>query len=438
MLRGGTILLPLLGLVWLMGFAGIMLRLAVGWAVVERVTRRSTSLLADAGWRSALEAVARRLGVSRTVRLLRHELTPIPFTAGLFQPVIVLPADAQSWNEARRAAVLLHELAHLRRADVVPQLIAQVATALYWFNPLVWIAARRLRAESERACDDLVLGQGTRPSEYARHLLEIVAGARRSLVPAIALPMAQRSEFEGRVLAILEAGASRHGRSRPMILAVVLVAALTAIVLASITLTRQQGDAPAATAWLIHRQTATLIRGLQAPQVDARRAAARALGKREAAAAVGALTQVLEKDDDAEVRGAAARALGKIEDSTATEALARATRDPHSGVRYEAARALGELGLRVAPTALLDALQDTDPRVRRAAARAVGEIEDPNAVPPLTLVIRDSDPKVRRAAARALADTETPAARDVLRAALEDEDPAIRRLAADALDEELK
>ncbi len=433
----GVPVLSILGLIWLLGAAAILLRIAFGWAVVERVRRRSTSLLAHDGWRSVLESVARKLGVARGVHLASHRSTRIPFAAGLFRPVIVLPAEAESWNEDRRAAVLLHEMAHLRRVDVIPHLIAHVATALYWFNPLVWMAVRRLRAESERACDDLVLGLGTRPSQYARHLLEIVAGSGRSLVPAVAMPMAQRSDFEGRVLAILKAGARRDGRTRPMIVAVALVVAITAALVASITVIRDElGGVPVARGWMIVRPTASLIRSLQDPQAGARRAAALALGEREAPAAVGALLQVLEQDTDVGVRGAAARALGKIEDPSAMDALARAIRDPDSTVRSEAARAIGEFRLPAAPPALLEALQDSHPRVRRAAARAVGEIGDSNAVPQLTLLIRDSDPKVRRAAVRALGDAETPAAYEALRAALADEDAAIRRLAEKALNED--
>ena len=71
----------------------------------------------------------------------------------------------------------------------------------------------RLRHESERACDDLVLGAGTRASEYASHLLDIVRSAGRSNAPAAAVPMAQRSSFEGRLLAILEPGVARHAMS---------------------------------------------------------------------------------------------------------------------------------------------------------------------------------------------------------------------------------
>jgi HEAT repeat protein len=75
---------------------------------------------------------------------------------------------------------------------------------VYWFHPLVWTAAKQLRSESERACDDLALSCGARATDYAEHLLDIVTSVRRDATPSVALAMARRKEFEGRMLAILD------------------------------------------------------------------------------------------------------------------------------------------------------------------------------------------------------------------------------------------
>jgi hypothetical protein len=89
-----------------------------------------------------------------------------------------------------------------------------VACALYWFHPLVWTAARRLRDASERACDDLAIRLGSRPSEYADHLLRLVTSTGPRAMPGVALAMAQRKEFEGRMLAILYPALRRDAPAR--------------------------------------------------------------------------------------------------------------------------------------------------------------------------------------------------------------------------------
>ena len=103
--------------------------------------------------------------------------------------------------------VLLHELTHIKRRDCLTQMLAQVACAFYWFNPFVWLAARRLRIEREQACDDYVLSIGMKPSDYANHLLEIARSMRERPVfewsQTTSVAMARRSQLEGRLLAIL-------------------------------------------------------------------------------------------------------------------------------------------------------------------------------------------------------------------------------------------
>ncbi|HVD61406.1 MAG TPA: M56 family metallopeptidase [Gemmatimonadaceae bacterium] len=177
--------------------------LAYGALAVRRIVRRARPL-DTADWLTPLYEVSDRLAIDQAPRLLRSEDAKMPFACGLVTPTIVLPADCDNWTQDRRLAVLLHELAHVRRHDLAGHTLGRLACALYWFHPLVWTAAKQLRSESERACDDLALSCGARPSDYAEHLLDIVTSVRHDATPAVALAMARRKEFEGRMLAILD------------------------------------------------------------------------------------------------------------------------------------------------------------------------------------------------------------------------------------------
>ena len=112
------------------------------------------------------------------------------------------------------ASVLLHELAHLKRRDTLALLLAQIASALYWFNPLVWLATWRLGVERERACDDLVLASGVRPSAYAEHLLDVATRLSPARwTRACGLVMVRKPSLEGRLVAVLSKNLNRRGVS---------------------------------------------------------------------------------------------------------------------------------------------------------------------------------------------------------------------------------
>jgi hypothetical protein len=84
-------------------------------------------------------------------------------TWGTLRPGVLLPEAAGGWPAARLHAVVLHELVHVQRHDLVAQVAAQAACCLYWFHPMVWPAVRQLRKERETACDDAVLSGGVGP-----------------------------------------------------------------------------------------------------------------------------------------------------------------------------------------------------------------------------------------------------------------------------------
>lgn len=177
--------------------------LAYGALAVRGIVRRARPLDSQ-DWLAPLYEVSDRLSLDEAPRLLRSEDAKMPFACGVIHPTIVLPAECDNWTPDRRLAVLLHELAHVRRHDLIGHTLGRLACAFYWFHPLVWTAAKHLRSESERACDDLALACGARPSDYAEHLLDIVTSVRHDSTPVVALAMARRKEFEGRMLAILD------------------------------------------------------------------------------------------------------------------------------------------------------------------------------------------------------------------------------------------
>ena len=187
--------------------------LAFGALSVRRIVRAGRTL-DERAWTAPLCEIADRLDLDSVPRLVASPLIEMPFACGVVEPTVVLPTSAEQWSDNRRRAVLFHELAHVKRRDLVGHTLGRIACALYWFHPLVWIAARHLRAESERACDDLVLSCGARASDYADHLLDIVISVRRYAAPATAMPMARRRELEGRVLAILDPAVARIGPGR--------------------------------------------------------------------------------------------------------------------------------------------------------------------------------------------------------------------------------
>ena len=121
----------------------------------------------DAPWLPLAVELASDLGIAHRLRFRESARATMPMACGIVKPIVLMPADANRWPLERLRIVLLHELAHVKRRDCLTHVIVQLACALYWFNPLTWLAARHIRTERERACDDLVLASGTRGPDYA-------------------------------------------------------------------------------------------------------------------------------------------------------------------------------------------------------------------------------------------------------------------------------
>ncbi len=226
---------------WTLGILSMLLYFALGQFQLRKFSR-TAHVLDTPKWLDLLSESCVTLRLSRRVTLLQSDENVMPLTWGWLRPAVLLPLEADQWPADRRRVVLLHELAHVKRLDCLTQFIARIITALFWFNPLAWLAARQMRIERERACDDLVLNGGCKASDYAGHLVQIARAFRRAPQSA-GIAMARSSKLEQRVTAIIDP--SRIRRLRPLGLAGVLLA-IAAVVLGigsySISFARDTGS----------------------------------------------------------------------------------------------------------------------------------------------------------------------------------------------------
>jgi cell division protein FtsI (penicillin-binding protein 3) len=188
---------------WALGAAAVLARLGVGvWRArrLARDARHIEGCSIDGRW----------------VQIRSSAAIETPAVTGVLSPVILLPREAADWTAERRELVLAHELAHVARRDCLAHMIVQVACALHWFDPLAWLAARRLRTERELAADDRVLDGGARASSYAEHLLALATAHADPSVLAGALALAEPSQVALRIRALLSPDRSRAplGRAR--------------------------------------------------------------------------------------------------------------------------------------------------------------------------------------------------------------------------------
>ena len=199
--------------VWLAGAVLGLGMLGVGLVRLSRLASRAVPVTSGR-WADIASAIARESGCVRRVTLLQSDHPALLVTCGALRPCILLSRGAAAWSDERIRIVLHHELAHIRRGDWAVHLAAEVLRAVYWFNPLAWIVCRRLRQESEQACDDAVLNRGVEGSHYAGHLLDVARElhGRRAWVPAPS--MARASNLERRVRAMLDTDRNRRPVSR--------------------------------------------------------------------------------------------------------------------------------------------------------------------------------------------------------------------------------
>lgn len=170
--------------------------------------RRRAEVLVDGAWLSALAEAQRRMGFKHGTALLVSEELRSPISWGVLRPTILL--DPRAVSAVREAeAIIAHELAHVARLDWAKLLIARLACALFWFNPLVWLLARESHHLREEAADDAVLMTDIAGSDYATLLVNAARHDNRAVLIAAHGVAPARNSLKRRVIRVLDANASR-------------------------------------------------------------------------------------------------------------------------------------------------------------------------------------------------------------------------------------
>ncbi len=423
---------------WMLGVLFLLARRVVAEVEVRRILRRARRAC-DPRVARLCAGIARSSGLRRPVRLLVSDEITSPVVAGLLRPAVLLPA-AVTWAEAELSTVLIHELGHVRRRDCLLNLLADLAKTVYWCNPVVRLGVHRMRSESESACDDLVLRQGTEPEAYAQLLLSLARTARMDGgLPSAAVAMARPRELESRLLAVLDPRVPRNALPRWMPAALAGLGVVFALPAAAFTLHAAAPQSAAPMASEPDRRADSLAgpgseRLPFAPDPNqVSLLAAEALAGPDSALAERLVAALGHQPGDAGdlVRERAAWAISQVRDGRLVEPLLEALGARDWRVQAYSAWALGAAGDLRATALLIPLVAHPVWRLRAMAASALRQSGDPGAEMAMNAALTDPAWQVRVEAVEYIAALGGPSVSQRLRPRLADRHMAVR-LAAEA------
>jgi beta-lactamase regulating signal transducer with metallopeptidase domain len=210
---------------WIIGVGLFALRLAFGLVMLALLRRRSLEPL-PAALVHRFDAIRQRLGIRRAVRFCECGLVAVPAVIGLVKPIVLLPVRALTGLTPEQLdAVIAHELAHVRRFDVIANLFQNVSETLFFFHPAVWWLNRRIRADREDCCDDVAVGMSGSKVGLARALVDMESWRA---VPTLALAV-NGSPIAARVARLLGVNRAQDGRTASGMITTTLVLAATLV-----------------------------------------------------------------------------------------------------------------------------------------------------------------------------------------------------------------
>ena len=370
--------------IWILG--SILVTLFVGWEIrFLKGLMRNGCHTANDKWRDILRSCCKNLDIEEGVRLGISERVTVPMTFGWRKPVIVMPIDAVDWSESKIKTVFLHELGHIKQKDFLTNLGIQLVRALYWWNPLVWWAAKKTRIAGEQSCDELVVRCGISYLDYAQQLVEVAKSIRhRWLQPSqTAVAMTRRSELSERIHVILRHTTLEPTRSAKRLSWLCLML-LVPLLLMNFSYRYSVPES---------LSESSLIAMLESSDKVTKMHALWALGSMQSKLALKPLSKSMQ-DSDPQIRAAAAWALGRLDKTDALNYLHKSLKDEHDVVKEMVLLAIAEYGLTQSFYMVAKTHLHSNPEVRKATLWSLYQIGCLPAFHLISQHIQDQDSEV--------------------------------------------
>lgn len=193
--------LPFIVFIYLVGVMIMLGRLGFNFLQIRKLKRRGI-VIPSPEWITKMESISQRLQIKQKVKLLFSDYINVPLVVGAFKPVILIPlATVNNLGTDEMEAILIHELAHIRRYDYFVNMLQVLVETILFFNPFIWIISKIIRREREHSCDDIVIGYTAQPLPYAKALATLESLRQTQLAMAAS---GNKNQLFNRIKRIME------------------------------------------------------------------------------------------------------------------------------------------------------------------------------------------------------------------------------------------
>lgn len=244
---------PLMVGIYAIGLAFLAIRFCIRFLHIGQL-RRAGTIQPAAALLERLNFHKQQLNITRNIGLVLSEKINVPMMIGTIKPLILLPmASVSMLSPDQLEAILLHELAHIKRQDYLINLLQTIVETFLFFNPAVWLLSADIRREREHCCDDMVMAH-TYPLSYARALAMLESARIMPAKLAMGASGASKNQLLNRIKRIMEPNQKTNNNSLPVVLTIVAGIALILTVCFSPSLAQSKKDKKKATT---QKQTTT-------------------------------------------------------------------------------------------------------------------------------------------------------------------------------------